>query len=334
MIYQIYPRSFADTNGDGIGDLPGIFERLDYLNDGTDDSLGVTAIWLSPFYRVADGRLRLRHLGLHRRRPGLRNPGRLRRPARRRATGTVLRSLSTGCPTTPPTSTRGSSSRASSRDSAKRDWYVWREPAPDGGPPNNWRSAFPAVGSAWTFHEPTGQYYLHSFTPHQPGSQLGQPRRGGGDARRPAILARPGRRRLPHRRRLQDRQGPGAPGQRAGPAPRRGLAYHPRPAAADPCRRRLLPRPGARRRGLPAEPAPRGGVHQHRRRAGPGPQLRLLPPALAGGGVPGVGAAVHRPGRGARPGRPGSWKTTITRGSRPGTPATREAGSAAPGWPP
>ena len=57
---------------------------------------------------------------------------------------------------------------ASSRDSAKRDWYVWREPAPDGGPPNNWRSAFRAVGPAWTLHEPTGQYYLHSFTPHQP----------------------------------------------------------------------------------------------------------------------------------------------------------------------
>ena len=55
-----------------------------------------------------------------------------------------------------------------SRDSAKRDWYVWRDPAPDGGPPNNWRSAFRAVGPAWTFHEPTGQYYLHSFTTHQP----------------------------------------------------------------------------------------------------------------------------------------------------------------------
>ena len=57
---------------------------------------------------------------------------------------------------------------ASSRDSAKRDWYVWRDPAPDGGPPNNWRSAFRVVGPAWTFHEPTGQYYLYSFTPHQP----------------------------------------------------------------------------------------------------------------------------------------------------------------------
>ena len=57
---------------------------------------------------------------------------------------------------------------ASSRDSPKRNWYVWRDPAPDGGPPNNWQSAFAAVGPAWTFHEPTAQYYLHSFTPHQP----------------------------------------------------------------------------------------------------------------------------------------------------------------------
>ncbi len=57
---------------------------------------------------------------------------------------------------------------ASSRDSPQRDWYVWRDPAPDGGPPNNWQSAFAAVGPAWTFHEATGQYYLHSFTAHQP----------------------------------------------------------------------------------------------------------------------------------------------------------------------
>jgi alpha-glucosidase len=57
---------------------------------------------------------------------------------------------------------------ASGRDSAKRDWYVWRDPAPDGGPPNNWRSSFRAVGPAWTFHKATGQYYLHSFMPQQP----------------------------------------------------------------------------------------------------------------------------------------------------------------------
>ena len=57
---------------------------------------------------------------------------------------------------------------ARSLDNAKRDWYVWRDPAPDGGPPNNWRSAFPAVGSAWTFDKTTAQCYLHSFTPQQP----------------------------------------------------------------------------------------------------------------------------------------------------------------------
>ncbi|MGZ6844609.1 MAG: alpha-amylase family glycosyl hydrolase [Blastococcus sp.] len=167
VIYQIYPRSFADTNGDGIGDLPGIFERLDYLNDGTDDSLGVTAIWLSPFYRspMADFGYDISDYtdvdpvfgtladfddllaGCH---------------------GHGIKVIVDWVPNHTSDQHPWFIESASSRDSAKRDWYVWREPAQGGGPPNNWRSAFPAVGSAWTFHEPTGQYYLHSFTPHQP----------------------------------------------------------------------------------------------------------------------------------------------------------------------
>ena len=78
VFYQIYPRSFADSNGDGIGDLAGIRAHLADLA-----WLGVDALWLSPFYRLADGRLRLRRQRLLRRRPALRHPGRLRRPGRR-----------------------------------------------------------------------------------------------------------------------------------------------------------------------------------------------------------------------------------------------------------
>ena len=82
--------------------------------------------------------------------------------------------------------------------SPKRDWYVWRDPAPDGGPPNNWLSIF--GGPAWEWDEATGQYYLHSFLGEQPDLNWRNPEVRGGHARRAALLARPRRRRLPHRR--------------------------------------------------------------------------------------------------------------------------------------
>ena len=84
------------------------------------------------------------------------------RPTRR-----GIRSSSTGCRTTPPTSTRGSSRPGRAATDPKRDWYVWRDPGPDGGPPNNWRQAF-RDEPAWTLDEATGQYYLHLFLPEQP----------------------------------------------------------------------------------------------------------------------------------------------------------------------
>ena len=167
VIYQIYPRSFADANGDGVGDLRGILDHLDYLNDGTDDSLGVAAIWLSPFYRspMADFGYDISDYtdvdpvfgtladfddllaGVHRR---------------------GIKLIVDWVPNHTSDQHPWFVESARSLDNAKRDWYVWRDPAPDGGPPNNWRSAFPAVGSAWTFDKTTAQYYLHSFTPHQP----------------------------------------------------------------------------------------------------------------------------------------------------------------------
>ena len=167
VIYQIYPRSFADANGDGVGDLPGIREHLDYLNDGTDDSLGVTAIWLSPFYRspMADfGYDIADYTDVDPIFGTLADFDALLEGAHRRGIKVIIDWVPNHTSDQHPWFIES----ASRRTSAKRNWYVWRDPAPGGGPPNNWRSAFAAVGPAWTFHEPTGQYYLHSFTPHQP----------------------------------------------------------------------------------------------------------------------------------------------------------------------
>jgi alpha-glucosidase len=166
VVYQIYPRSFMDAGGDGIGDLAGITARLDHLA-GTPDSLGVDAIWLSPFYLspmadhgydVADYRAVDPMFG------SLADFDTL-------VAGAHLRGLKVIIDFVPNhTSDQHEWFRQSrsGRDSPKRDWYVWADPRPDGGPPNNWRSSFARVGSAWTLDERTGQYYLHGFLPQQP----------------------------------------------------------------------------------------------------------------------------------------------------------------------
>ncbi|HET7571311.1 MAG TPA: alpha-amylase family glycosyl hydrolase [Gaiellaceae bacterium] len=154
VIYQVYPRSYADSNGDGIGDLPGICSRLDHL-----EWLGVDALWLSPTfpspnadwgYDVAD------YLGVH---PDLGTPADLERllvEARRRHIRVLLDLV--------PNHT--SDRHAWFHDDAKRDWYVWRDPKPDGSPPNNWRAAF--GGPTWTLVPERGRFYLHNFLPQQP----------------------------------------------------------------------------------------------------------------------------------------------------------------------
>lgn len=165
VVYQIYPRSFKDSNGDGVGDLDGIIEKLDYLNDGTDKSLGINAIWLSPIYKppmvdfgydVSDfydidpifGTLEIF--------------GKFVFEAHRRGIKVLMDFV--------PNHTSSQHSWflefSSSRNNPKRDWYIWRDPKPDGSPPNNWLSVF--GGSAWTFDEKTQQYYLHSFLAEQP----------------------------------------------------------------------------------------------------------------------------------------------------------------------
>jgi alpha-glucosidase len=167
VIYQIYPRSFADANGDGVGDLAGITSRLDHLNDGTPGSLGVDAIWLSPFYPspmadfgydVADYTDVDPVFGT------LDDFDRLVAEAHARGIRVVVDLVPNHTSDRHPWFLES----RSSRDSPKRDWYVWADSRPDGGPPNNWTSSFPRAGAAWTFDEATGQWYLHSFMPQQP----------------------------------------------------------------------------------------------------------------------------------------------------------------------
>jgi len=166
-IYQIYPRSFADGDGDGVGDLPGVIAHLDHLNDGTERSLGVEAIWLSPFFRspMADfGYDIADHCDVDPLFGTLEDVDVLVEEAHRRGIRVVLDWVPNH------TSDRHPWFRESraSRDSPRRSWYVWRDPGPGGTPPNNWRSSFAAVGDAWTVDRRTGQAYLHSFTREQP----------------------------------------------------------------------------------------------------------------------------------------------------------------------
>src|SRR5437870_5276807 len=162
VVYQIYPRSFADATGDGVGDLAGIRRRLDHLA-----WLGVDALWLSPIFRspmkdfgydVAD------YCDVDPLFGTLADFDRLLAEAHARG----IRVLLDWVPN--HTSDQHPWFRASraSRESPKRAWYVWRDPAPGGGPPNNWLAAFPRGTPAWTFDAATGQYYLHLFLPEQP----------------------------------------------------------------------------------------------------------------------------------------------------------------------
>jgi alpha-glucosidase len=164
VLYQIYPRAFADTNGNGIGDLPGVTASLSHLA-GQTDSLGVDAIWLSPFYPhggvdggydVTDFTAVAPEFG------SLTDVDRLLAVCHERGVR-VLLDLVTG-----HTSDRHpwfAAARAS-RANASRDWYLWADPRPGKAPPTNWVAAF--GGSAWTLDPGSGQFFHHSFYPEQP----------------------------------------------------------------------------------------------------------------------------------------------------------------------
>ena len=164
VLYQVYARSFADADGDGVGDLEGIAGHLDHLR-GTPDSLGVDGIWLSPIYpspQADFGYDISDHCGIDPVYGDLAAFDRLVTGAH----GRGLRVLMDLVPS--HTSEEHPWFRAArrSRRDPLRALYIWADPAPDGGPPNNWTAAF--GGSAWELDEPSGQYYLHSFYREQP----------------------------------------------------------------------------------------------------------------------------------------------------------------------
>lgn len=163
-LYQIYPRSFNDTNGDGVGDLQGVIEKLDYLK-GQPESLGVDAIWLSPFYKspmkdfgydISDMKAVDPVFGT------MEDFRKLVHEAHKRDIKVMVDFV----PNHTSNEHEWFVDSLSSTQSAKRDYYVWRDPAPGGGPPNNWLSLF--GGSAWEYDHVSGQYYLHSFLKEQP----------------------------------------------------------------------------------------------------------------------------------------------------------------------
>lgn len=160
VIYEVYLQSFCDGNGDGIGDLPGLLSRLDYIA-----ALGVDAIWITPFYRspmadngydVADYRSVDPRYGT------LADFDAVVARAKALDLRVLIDQVWSHSSDTHPWFAQ---SRAS-RDNDKADWYVWADPRSDGSPPNNWLSAF--GGPAWKWEPARRQYYLHHFLPSQP----------------------------------------------------------------------------------------------------------------------------------------------------------------------
>jgi alpha-glucosidase len=160
IIYQIYPRSFMDSNGDGVGDLSGIRSKLDYL-----EWLGADAIWISPIYPspMADfGYDVSNYTDIDPIFGSIEKFDALLADVHRRGMKMLLDYVPNHTSDRHPWFIE---SRAS-RTSAKREWYIWGDPAPGGGPPNNWRSNF--GGGAWELDEKTGQFYYHAFLKEQP----------------------------------------------------------------------------------------------------------------------------------------------------------------------
>jgi len=160
IIYQVYPRSFQDSNNDGIGDIRGIIQRLDYLK-----WLGVKAIWISPIYPspmadfgydISDYRNIWPPFG------SLADFDDLTQRAHSAGMKIILDLVPNHSSDEHPWFVES----RSSRDNPKRDWYIWKDAKPDGSPPNNWLSVF--GGSAWQWDETTRQYYYHAFLVKQP----------------------------------------------------------------------------------------------------------------------------------------------------------------------
>jgi alpha-glucosidase len=160
VFYQVYPRSFQDSNGDGVGDLKGIINRLDYLK-----WLGIAAVWVSPIYPspmadfgydVAD------YTGIHPLFGTMEDFDALLAELHQRDMKLILDLVPNHTSHQHPWFLES----RSSKDNPKRNWYIWRDAREDGSVPNNWLSVF--GGSAWEWDEATGQYYYHAFLKEQP----------------------------------------------------------------------------------------------------------------------------------------------------------------------
>jgi alpha-glucosidase len=167
VIYQVYPRSFMDSNSDGIGDLCGIIDKLGYIAD-----LGVDALWVSPFFRspmkdfgydVSDYRRVDPIFG------NLEDFDRLVEGAHRAGLRIIIDQVLSHS----SDQHRWFTESRASRDNARASWYVWADPKPDGTPPNNWLSVF--GGSAWQWEPRREQYYLHNFLASQPDLNYHEP---------------------------------------------------------------------------------------------------------------------------------------------------------------
>lgn len=160
VAYQVYPRSFNDSNNDGIGDLPGVIEKLDYLKD-----LGIDVIWLSPMYQspnddngydISDYRAIMDEFGT------MEYFDRLLKEVHHKGMKLILDLVVNHTSDEHPWFIESKSSK----DNPKREWYIWKDPKEDGSEPNNWESIF--NGSAWEYDELTNQYYFHLFSKKQP----------------------------------------------------------------------------------------------------------------------------------------------------------------------
>ena len=168
VVYQIYPRSFCDSNGDGVGDLRGITSKLDYLQ-----TLGVDVVWLSPIYPspnddggydISDYRAIAPEFG------SMADFDQMLAQMHQRGIRLVMDLVVNHSSDEHPWFTEA----CKSKDNPYRNYYIWRAPAADGGPPTNWEAAF--SGSTWEFHAPTGEYYLHLFSKKQPELNWENPR--------------------------------------------------------------------------------------------------------------------------------------------------------------
>lgn len=170
VVYQIYPRSFKDSNGDGIGDIPGILQKLDYIAE-----LGVDILWLNPVYSspnvdngydISDYRNIMEDFG------SLEDFDLLNREVHKRGLRLIMDLVVNH--SSDQHSWFVESRKSRGEDNPYRDYYIWRDSTPEGHPPNDWVGYF--QDPAWTWDEQRGQYYLHLFCPEQPDMNWENPR--------------------------------------------------------------------------------------------------------------------------------------------------------------